>query len=247
MKSKQQLAELIAKTEHDRYSYFNALFKYVPDIIVSEMAYMELEKGQYLLRAGEPNDMVYIILSGKVTGLDHQKMGHIYYFLDFTKMYVVGDFEVFGDYSEYSISMRAATDCKLLKISAKRYIHWVQHDENALFLRIKNIMSILTFERKLDREYIFMNCKERLVEFLARSYENGKKDSFGKYKMARTQTELADRVGFNVRSVQRSIASLEKEGLILIESGKITISSEQFLQLQRYNDEEKGGDKNGQV
>ena len=157
-------------------------------------------------------------------------------------MYIVGDFEVFGDYSEYCVSICAATDCRLLKISSKKYIQWIRHDEDALFLRIKNIMTTLTFERKIDREYVFMNCKERLINFLVKSYENGRKDNVGKYRVSKTQAEIADRIGFNIRSVQRNIASLEKEAIISSENGKITISKEQFLQLKIYNDEEKGGD-----
>lgn len=239
MESKQQLLELISKTDRDRYDYLDALFKCVPDGIINEMAYMEIKKGQFILRAGQPSNTVYIMLSGKVAGLEHQDMGRVYYFMDFTKMYVVGDFEIFGDYFEYCVSIRALTDCKLLKISSKKYIQWIQHDESALFLRIKNIITTLTFERKIDREYVFMNCKKRLVKFLIKSYESGRKDNTGKYKILKTQADIADRVGFSIRSVQRNIASLEKEGIISVESGKITISCEQFLQLKRYNDEEK--------
>lgn len=96
--------------------------------------------------------------------------------------------------------------------------------ENALFLRIKNIMSTLVFEKKNDREYIFMNCKERLVKYLVNSYENKKPVNALKYKLDKTQLELLDRTGFNIRSIQRNIAALEKENLISIENGKITIS-----------------------
>lgn len=47
----------------------------------------------------------------------------------------------------------------------------------------------------------------------------------------------SDRVGFNVRSVQRSIADLEKENLITLESGKITVSQEQFVKMRKYLEE----------
>lgn len=70
--------------------------------------------------------------------------------------------------------------------------------------------------------------------YLAKSYENKKRSNSDTIKITRTQTELSDRIGFNVRSIQRNIAALEKEGLISIESGKITISKEQFLRLKQY-------------
>jgi len=49
--------------------------------------------------------------------------------------------------------------------------------------------------------------------------------------------ELSDRVGFNLRSVQRSIAALEKEKLITMEKGKITVSHEQLVKMSRYLEE----------
>lgn len=239
MESKQQLLEFIEKTEHDRREYFNGLFAFVPDAVVAELAYEEVEEGQHILYAGEPSDTVYIILSGQIAGVDHQRMGRAYYFMDFTKMYIVGDFEAFGDFPEYCVSICAVKKCGLLKISAKSYMRWVKQDENALFLRMKNIMSMLISERMVDREYIFMNCKERLIHYLAKSYENGKKDSQGKCKIVKTQTELADRIGYNVRSVQRSIAALEKENLISNENGKIILSQEQFLRLKQESIEDE--------
>ncbi len=233
MESKQQLLEILDKTENDRREYLNSLFEYVPDTVVTELAYEEVEKGRYIIRAGDPGDMVYIILSGQIAGVDHQRMGHAYYFMDFTKMYIVGDFEIFGDFLEYCVSICAAKECRLLKISSKSYIQWVRHDENALFLRMKNIISTLTSERMGDREYIFMSCKERLINYLAKAYENGEKDSLGMCRIGRTQAEVADRIGYNVRSVQRSIAALEKEDLISSENGKIILSREQFLRLKQ--------------
>ncbi len=150
--------------------------------------------------------------------MDYHKQGRAYYFMDFAHMYIVGDFEVFGGIPEYTVSICATEECQILSIPSRSYLQWVQHDE-----------------KKNEREYMFMNCKERLVKYLVKSYENKQHESPGrKYKIARTQSELSDRIGFNVRSIQRSIAALEKEKLISVENGKITISHEQFLQLKQY-------------
>ena len=115
-------------------------------------------------------------------------------------------------------------------------MNWIRHDENALFLRMKNIMATLTSERIVDREYIFMNCKERLVDYLVKSYENGQTDSQGRHRVMKTQADLADRIGYNVRSIQRAIASLENEERISNANGKITLTKEQFLRLKQYKD-----------
>lgn len=236
MESKKQLLEIVEKEGGDRFQYLNDLFKYMPEATAREIMYKEVKKGENLLIAGNPVETVYIILKGRVTGIDHQKLGRVYSFMDFTKMYIVGDFEVFADYSEYCVSISTTEDCKLLKISSNSYLRWIRYDENALFLRLNNVLSTLTFERKMDREYLLMGCKERVADFLARLYQTDANDRMDKFKVLKTQNELADKIGFNVRSVQRSISSLEKEDLISVENGKIVISHEQYIRLKQYND-----------
>lgn len=98
-------------------------------------------------------------------------------------------------------------------------------------------MSTLTLEKMNEREYMFMNCKERLVDYLIKSYENRELESTGVYRFVKTQSELSDRIGYNVRSVQRNVAALEKNRLITIRRGKITISQEQFLRLKQFAEE----------
>lgn len=239
MDSKAQLFEIIAKVENDRRIYYESLFKYIPEAIVKEMSYEEVKKNETILSAGALNDTVFFILKGQVTGLEYKHLGSMYSFMDFTKMNVIGDFEAFGDASQYDITLCAMEDCMLLKLSTKSYLKWIRHDENALFLRLSNIIRTVTAERRLDREYLFLGCKERLMVFLIRMYEQNNNDASRCVKVEKTQAELADKIGFNVRSVQRSIATMAKEGFITMSSGKIQISHEQYLKLKECMEEKR--------
>lgn len=234
MESKKQLLEIVSKTSKDKSEYFLKLFQYIPEVIAKEFIYSEVNKNEYILFAGELSDTIYILLSGRVVGLDHQKMGRIYSFMDFTEMYVLGDFEIFGGTTENCITIRAAEKCKLLKISSKSYLRWIRQDADALFLRLNNIVNIFTLEKKIDREFLFMTCKERLAHFLAKYYKQEMNSPCDVVKVSSTQAELADKTGFNIRSIQRNILSLEKENLISNENGKIIISYEQYLKLNDY-------------
>lgn len=236
MESKKQLLEYVSQIGGNRKKYLLDLFKYIPEEIAKEIVYISVKKNEYVILAGDPSETVFFILQGYVIGLDYQKMGRVYSFMDFTEMYIIGDFETYGGYSEYCVTIRAAEDCKLLKISSQNYLRWIRHDENALFLRLNNIVTMLTLERQIDRDFLLMNCKERLCNFLSKYYEKESKDKSGKVKVDKTQDVLSKKIGYNIRSVQRSIASLEKEHLISNENGKITISNEQYLKLNQYVD-----------
>ena len=232
-----KLLEKIQDVSGDRREYFLNLFRNTSDETLDQIVHTEVKKGQYILKAGAPADTVYFLLKGRVTGEAYTNRGRTYSFMDFSQMWVLGDYELFYDCEEYNISIRAEQDCSLMILPRQHYQNWVRSDANALYLRLQNMLSVLTFERRIDRESLQKSSKERLAMILVRFYETGSKDRFGTYIVQYTQTELADKTGVNLRSVQRSIASLRDDGLVSLKSGKMIINSEQYIKLKQYTEE----------
>lgn len=231
MKAKEQLLKMISKNDQEKYQYLSEFFKYLPDIMNDEFVYCEVKKNEKIILAGEAAKYVYILLDGDIKGIDYYQTGSVYSFIDLTKLYILGDFELFSNIPEYLISIFANQDCKLLKISASRYMKWIRHDENALYMRLNNVLKILTSERIMDRKYLRMGCKERVVHYLIVYYEKHKKGTNENVTLSLTQSELSEKVGFNLRSVQRVVAALEAEGIISIVNRKMVLSYEQYLKL----------------
>ena len=232
-----KLLEKIQDVSEDRREYFLELFHNISNETLEQIVHIEVKKGQYILKAGAPADTVYFLLKGKVTGEAYTNRGRTYSFMDFSQMWVLGDYELFYNCEEYVISIRAEEDCSLMILSKQHYHNWVRTDANALYIRMQNILSVLTFERRIDRESLQKSSKERLAMILVRFYETGTKDRTGTYICQFTQSELADKTGVNLRSVQRSIASLRDDGLVSLKSGKMIINSEQYIKMKQYTEE----------
>ena len=215
----------------ERREFFLKFFRNIPAAVSKQVILMEVKKGQHILEAGAPCDAVYFLLKGKVSGEVYTSRGKASSFMDFSQMWILGDFELFNDYAEYCVAIVAEQNCALLKLAKDTYKSWIRNDANALYLRIQNILSVLTFERRIDREYMQKNSKERLILLLVRFYETGVKDKNGLHTVQYTQGELADKIGVNLRSVQRSISALEIEQLVQLKKGKMVISCEQYEKL----------------
>lgn len=97
METKQQFLEEINKVKGSKRDYLNKLFQYVSEAVIRAAVHKNVKKDEFIIRAGEPCDTVYIILKGDVAGVDYQKLGKVYYFMDFAKMYIVVDFEIFSE------------------------------------------------------------------------------------------------------------------------------------------------------
>ena len=121
METKQQFLEEINKVKGSKRDYLNKLFQYVLEAVIRAAVHKNVKKDEFIIRAGEPCDTVYIILKGDVAGVDYQKLGKVYYFMDFAKMYIVGDFEIFSEDTNYYVSICESKDSELLAIPASIY------------------------------------------------------------------------------------------------------------------------------
>lgn len=235
MESKQQFIEKMKNLTPEQFEYLNQLFKDCPEEVIKAMRYRKVPKGYVLIYAGNVCDSVYIILQGNTVGMDFQKLGNAYVVREDSSTDVLGDFELFGDIKEYRITIRAVTDCEMVVIPAEVYLKWMQQDINALFMRTRKLMNSLTLQAASERKYLFLNCRDRLILHLVEEYEaKGRGET---YRLKSTQPELAERLGFNTRTIQRSVQSLENNGRISIDKGKISISLEDYWKLKEYVEE----------
>lgn len=101
MRTKEQLLNLIPKKEQERYLYLTDFFKYLPEVMVDEFHYYEVKKNEVIVPYGKTAETVYIMLDGEIKGMDYTKAGSIYTFLDLSKMYILGDFELFSNIPDY--------------------------------------------------------------------------------------------------------------------------------------------------
>lgn len=243
MNGKERLMLMISQCDYKRSRYFSELFKYVPNMVCEEMRCIDVKKDECIISAGQKVENVYMVLSGDIKGVDYNRTGDGYSFMDFTDMYIIGDFEALSDSEDYTNTLFASSNCKLLKVSAAHYLNWIKHDENALFLRLNNILTIMMNERKQDRMFLYKGCKERVISYLVAYYKKHNKNRAINGESVRieiTQAELAEKVGSNLRSVQRAIAWLKEQDLVSGENRKMTLSYEQFLRLVELEKDERG-------
>lgn len=234
MKDRAELMNLIENTDPDKRKYLEDLFSCCPQYVLEAMFLMHFKKDYELIAAGEGIGNVYVVLTGKAVGKEFQRAGSEFIFREFENE-IVGDFEVFGELSSYRVSIYIAEESDILIIPSSVYLKWMKQDNNALFLRVKAIMKQLTYQLSDERAMFNLSSKDRLLMLIRSLYvENERKDMF---RVEMTQASIGEHIGVSTRTVQRTMAELENEGLITVDKGKICVSRKQ------YNDIEKMADK----
>lgn len=215
--------------------YMERLFQNCTEEVKYYMTLVDVEANTTLIKAGDRCSNIYIILSGKVTGIDWPINARAYSFKDFGAGDFFGEIECFADLTNYRISVVTVTDCRVLVIPAPFYMEWIRNDVEALYLRAKVNMRRLITQTTDARRYLFLEAKERLVLYLVRKYEQKQSnDRSVELNLSQTRNQLSEEIGFSTKTLNRNIKILEELGFIKMNKGKVSITAESYLKMKEY-------------
>ncbi len=214
-------------------TYMEMLFKNCTEEVKYYMRRMEVDENVTLIEAGAKCSNIYIILSGKVTGIEWPMKERPYFFKDYGPGDFFGEIEYFAGLSNYRISVLTVTRCQVLVIPVSFYMEWLRNDVDALYLRTKVNMSRLISQTADARKYLFIEGKERLMMHLIRKYEQ-KQPLKKVVELKQIRNQLSEEIGFSVKTLNRNIKKLREEDYIQIQKGKIVITEEGYLRMKRH-------------
>lgn len=214
-----------------KQEYMNMLFRNCTEEVKYYMSIVEVDADQTFIKAGEECRYIYIVLSGKVTGVEWPMNEKSYFFKDFGPGDFFGEIECFAGMPKYRISILSSTQCRLLAIPSVYYMEWMHMDVDALYMRTQENMKRLVTQTAEARKYLFMDGKDRLMVHLVRKYEQ-KQPLPDILELKQTRTRISEEVGISMKTLNRSIKKLEDMQLIQLNKGKIVITKEQYLQMK---------------
>lgn len=209
--------------------YLQSVFAGCPKEIKDSMKVVKLDRNHKFIEAGEECRNVYVILQGKACGIDMQIQGKMYRFKEFKPGRFLGELECISNIPNYAITVQTVTPCVLLAMSSQQYLKWIKHDGNALFLQMQRLLFELTNQTKDDRRFFLSTCIERLIQYLVECYEKERQPDI---RVCKSRDELANEIGFVVRTIDRNIKKLEKDEYISVHAGKVLISHDQYERMK---------------
>ncbi len=213
--------------------YMELLFRNCTEEVKYYMTLIDIEADRTFIKAGTDCTHIFIILSGKVTGVEWPMHERPYSFKDFGPGDFFGEIECFAGLSQYRISIVASTKCRVLSIPADAYMDWMRMDVDALFLRTQENMRRLITQTAEARKYLFMEGKDRLMVHLIRKFEQ-RIPPPAVLELKQTRAQISDEIGFSVKTLDRSIQKLEELDLIRVQRGKIIITEAGYRRMKAH-------------
>lgn len=211
------------------------LFRDCPQDVKDAIVLEKIPKKTYFIKAGAESSRIYILLSGRVEGIDFVGYGRVFSFREFDEGTVLGDYECLAGIHNYTVSLQAIEDCWVWVMPADVYISWLKRDPHALMIRTHDLMYSLVVQTKRNRAKMLVDCRSRLMLYLTERFERyGCQDQMVVHK---SRQELAENIGFCVKTINRNVARLKEEGFITIYKGKIAVTGKQASAMRTALDE----------
>lgn len=192
---------------------FNHLEDYQMDMIAESAKTIHLKKAEMLFRAGETDDTLYIINSGKV---------RIYYLSDSGKEQLVrilnpGDFTgevaIFQPgsvHENYAEALENTSICLIKQEDLQKYL--LEYPQISLKILSEVTMRLKNSEKQTTQVAI-ENVETRIISFLAENVEKGSGNS-PTVTLPMSKKDLASYLGTTPETISRRFTSLEQLGLI---------------------------------
>lgn len=209
--------------QHD--AFLKDLFHFCPHEILQRISIQRYPKHVHLIDTSEDNEYVFLLLEGKLQAIEERVVNIPYQFLEVKPIDIVGDYEVFSQTQGHYITLKTIEPSLCLKLSAPLYQQWMRHDANALFLRTKMIIEVLSVQTQQQRQFLFMDTTQRLSVFLIEKMQ----EHTTSLLLKDTREQIASHIGCSVRQLNRILHQLVQQEHIQLVHGKLFIPSSQYI------------------
>ncbi|WP_241559002.1 Crp/Fnr family transcriptional regulator [Oceanobacillus halophilus] len=192
---------------------FNHLEDHQMDMIAASAKTLHLQKGEMLFHAGDEDNTLYIINTGKVRiyRLSDSGKDQLVRMLnpgDFTGEVAI--FQPGSVHENYAEALQNTSICLIKQDDLQKYL--IEYPQ--ISLRILSEVTIrLKDSEKQTTQVAIENVESRIISFLAENVEKGSSNS-PTVTLPMSKKDLASYLGTTPETISRRFSSLEQHGLI---------------------------------
>ena len=215
----------------ESHMYLEKFLKNAPMWLLEEFHEVNISKDTEFVSENDPANTVYILLTGVVKATDIRVFPVVYDFIRFYPIEIFGAMEFLLREDTYRTTLITVTNCKFLKLSIEQFSKWVLNDINAMKMFTEAMTRYLLGQCRKERLYLFLQGEERVLLFLSDIYEkNGSTDEI---VINISRNDLAKGTALSVRTVNRTIKELIKEGFLVKKGRKLILPFEKYQEIKK--------------
>ena len=226
-----RVAPMLNNIREDRKKQLETYFATAPRWLMESLVVEEMKKGTIFIREGERVDTIYFIAEGIIKATDYRIYGISYDFMTiFNKVYAYGGMEVIMNLEHYRTTLRAVTDCIVIKVPQSQFRKWIMSDLEALRKESALMAEYLLEEARNSRAFLFLQGSDRLAQLLVTRYQEYAEN--GVLRMNGNRKSLSESSGLCLKTVNRGVKKFCDSGMLTQDGRDLLINREQYEKLK---------------
>lgn len=210
--------------------YLTEYFKNAPAWLMNAMQVIKIRKEQTFICEGEAADKIYILLKGKVIGIDYRVKEAAYGYLKFRPVEVFGAMEIMLNMDKYRTTLQTIESSLFLRVDRGTFSKWLENDLNAYRMQSEKTCSYLLEEVRKERLYVLIQGVERIYLALYELYQMHARNGVCNIYVSRR--DFMQITGVSERTVTRTITDLVNKGYLSKDGWNIVITREQHKKIK---------------
>ena len=200
-----------------------------PPLLPPEVKVCRLKQGMQCISGGMPVNKVYLLVAGKCYIVKYSIDGKRIIADTMYPVQLFGLYEMLRQAPVYDATVTAATECVLLEFSAQEFSRWIYGDNAIALITLEYLAGLVQNNYRRNDRSLLNSGMENLLIYIHQYCTGRRLPAI----LPVERKTMAEELGINLRTLYRYISRLKEEGLIAIERGKISVSEEQFQQLDK--------------
>lgn len=213
--------------------------------------------GQFFLRAYPAHTLIHqkdsrlerigILLQGSFRVVNEFENGNVFMIEMNEPVSFIGEVTLLAEAGSTSVTIESVTDCLVAFLPVPVFDEWLRRDIGLLRAVSRHVAAKLYCSSYNRGERLFYSAKYVLLKYLVQQAEARGVRSGGTTVLGKTRQQISEEVGLTVKTINRTLAQLVKDGVLSIERGKTAFSQEQYHRAQKELRVYMSQSKNGAV
>jgi CRP-like cAMP-binding protein len=205
----------------------------IPSELKEKIEHISLKRGEYLFKQGDELLNIYYLVTGMLSTNISYADGTERRIVYLQPNDIVGELEILSGQKSAVYSVRAFTDCELIRIGKNSFLKAIRQDKAAL----SHLVSLMATKMLSTAKEIAVHAQSDSLDALGLFIVHYAEDYYrenpgsGIVTIRHTRPSIADACLMSESSVNRSVRRLKSDGLIDLVKGKIAVSRKQYEML----------------
>lgn len=180
-----------------------------------------------------------IIVTGATRVINEFENGNIYMIETNPAIDYIGEVTILADQKFTSVTIEASKPAHVFFLPRASAEEWIFGNVEILGKLTRRVANKLYCSSSENGMKLFYSSDYILIDYLVKTALAHKIEILKKYRFTQTRAFMAEDIGMNLKTLNRTITKLKDKGLFIIEKGKILMTEESLNKAQKYLNDSK--------